>query len=240
MSNIPNERWIAIIGLEGFYEVSDLGRARSCGRIGVDKSGARKFFAGISLKLNRNKGGYFHFMASVNAKTKTVHIHQAVMQAFTGSQQKGIEVRHKNGDKSDNRLCNLEYGTRQDNVRDAIRMGEYHRGDTCSWAKLTADQVLEICKHTGTLEEMSVIFGVSAPTLSLIKTRKIWKHLTDGVEIVWAGSCRTSKLTKEQWLAFHRSGKTARQVSEETGITYKAVWQALRRLKVRDAVKTGE
>lgn len=55
-------------------------------------------------------------------------IHSMVAEAFIGPCPSGQEVRHKNGKRDDPRASNLEYGTRSDNVRDAIKHGTFVSG----------------------------------------------------------------------------------------------------------------
>ena len=53
-------------------------------------------------------------------------VHRLVMEAFVGPRPDGFEVRHLNGNGADNRLANLAYGTRTENIRDALAHGTWH------------------------------------------------------------------------------------------------------------------
>lgn len=53
-------------------------------------------------------------------------VHRAVALAFLGEPPPGQEVRHKDGDPGNAELSNLEYGTRSENMRDAVRHGTHH------------------------------------------------------------------------------------------------------------------
>jgi len=104
------ERWLPFVGFEASHEISDLGRVRSTafGRI---------------LKIHHRRGGYLTLHMSARGKQKTAMIHQAVMAAFVGPPPAGYQVNHKNADKHDARLSNLEYVTPSENQLHADRLG---------------------------------------------------------------------------------------------------------------------
>jgi len=121
---VMRERWRAIVGFEGLYEVSDRGRVRSLdreypqlsrwGTIYIKKQKGKILRPGVA------SNGYWT-VALGRGKTRTVH--SLVAEAFIGPRPNGCEVRHKNDIRTDSRLCNLEYGTRTDNIYDSIRNG---------------------------------------------------------------------------------------------------------------------
>jgi hypothetical protein len=55
--------------------------------------------------------------------SRTVRIHQLVLLAFVGPKPPGMQTRHLDGDKTNNRLTNLVYGTPSENQRDNVRLG---------------------------------------------------------------------------------------------------------------------
>jgi HNH endonuclease/NUMOD4 motif len=116
------EQWLPIADYEGLYEVSDLGRVRSLPR--ETTSGLR---GGKILKPQpTNNFGHLKAHLSRNSKVKQVTIHRLVLAAFVGPCPEGMEVRHLNGNAGDNRLSNLAYGTKTENVYDAIEHGTHH------------------------------------------------------------------------------------------------------------------
>ena len=97
-----------------YYEVSNLGRVRSYRR-GADRM----------LKPGLTSVGYYS-VALGRGNTKLVH--RLVAEAFIGPCPVGQEVRHKDGSRTNNRADNLEYGTRSENIADAIAHGTYQKG----------------------------------------------------------------------------------------------------------------
>ena len=121
---LEEEIWIPIPGFEGCYEVSSEGRVRSLGRILRDG----KPFTGRVLKPGIKKGGkkgngYAVVVLSVDGLHHTKYAHRLVMKAFCLSDRADVEVNHRNGKKHDNRLSNLEWVTRGENMIHAYANG---------------------------------------------------------------------------------------------------------------------
>lgn len=92
-----------------------------------------------------------------------------------------METRHLDGDKTNNHVLNLAWGTVKENSDDRQRHGTATGGSskgiknpTC---KLTEEQVMEARKSTLSNQKMANQLGVSKRLVSLIRQRKIWKHL---------------------------------------------------------------
>lgn len=108
---LPNEVWIRARGVEG-YQVSTAGRIRSL-------PGNRR--RGRVLRGKANKGGYL----TVVIEGRTMYVHHLVAEAFFGTRPEGMETRHLNGDKSDNRVANLRFGSKSENMLDAVAHGTH-------------------------------------------------------------------------------------------------------------------
>ena len=106
------ERWKAIEGYEGLYEVSDMGNVKSL----------RK---GRNLKPCNNGNGYMVINLRLNGKSKTTFVHRLVCGAFHGKHVEGLFVNHKNGVRDDNRVSNLEWVTQQENNADMVKRGTH-------------------------------------------------------------------------------------------------------------------
>jgi hypothetical protein len=120
------EVWKAIPGYEGIYEVSDQGKVRSLDRA-IFCSGKVK-----GSYLSRKKGrmlrpgpsNYGH-LSVVLGRRNTRMVHDLVLRAFMGAPTAKQECRHLNGDPTDNRLANLRWGTRSENILDAVSHGTW-------------------------------------------------------------------------------------------------------------------
>lgn len=72
-----------------------------------------------------DKGGHLHLNLMKDGLMRTRRVHSLVAEAFLGRRPVGLEVRHLNGNPADNRVSNLKWGTRSENVRDAVRHGTH-------------------------------------------------------------------------------------------------------------------
>ena len=113
------EVWKSVVGCEGSYQVSSLGRVRSLPRMVVKRrNGGPAFFQPIPgrvLKYVPMKKGYL----TVRVGGRMRLVHHLVLEAFVGPRPEGAEARHfPDRDKTNNRAENLLWGTAQDNSDD--------------------------------------------------------------------------------------------------------------------------
>lgn len=120
-----DELWKPIPGWEGRYSVSDQGRVRSEKRIVDRVDGRTQLFRERLLTLVPDGKGYLRVQLFRENLGFTRYVHQLVMSAFVGPQPKDLVTRHLNGDKVDNRLVNLTYGTDSENKQDTVRHGTH-------------------------------------------------------------------------------------------------------------------
>lgn len=116
------ERWEAVVGYEGIYDVSEYGRVRSLDRLCRNGRGMRKVNGKI-LSLPTNCG--YSRITLRNRETKSLLVQRLVLEAFIGPCPIGMEALHKNGNRKDNHLTNLRWGTRSENTLDSVRHGTF-------------------------------------------------------------------------------------------------------------------
>ena len=128
---MTEEIWRPVVGYEGLYEVSSYGRVRS-----LDKYDSRnRFRKGRILTLYTEIGGYLRAHLSSNGKAKHHSVHRLVAEAFIPNPDNLPEINHRDEDKTNNRVDNLEFcdrkyninfGSRTDRMRDTkIKNGTY-------------------------------------------------------------------------------------------------------------------
>ena len=124
------EIWKDIVGYEGLYVVSNLGRVKSI-----------RYKNSRILKPHLNERGYLVVGLSKNGKAKIYKVHRLVMISFVGYLEGKDQVNHIDGNKTNNRLDNLEWCTQSENLRHAYDNG---------LAKKEKHKVRKIrCKETG-------------------------------------------------------------------------------------------
>ena len=117
------EIWKDIVGYEGLYQVSNLGRVKSCERMIVHfRGGLRKLKEKIR-KAAKDTDGYLVLDLYRNGKGKFHKVHRLVAISFLETQDGKNEVNHINGQKEDNNINNLEWCNSSENQLHAFRNG---------------------------------------------------------------------------------------------------------------------
>jgi hypothetical protein len=122
------EQWRAIPGYEGYYEASSIGRVRSVARSVAAVRGGKTVIWNLKSKniRPRSKLGYSQVTLSVAAVHRHFRVHRLVLESFVGPCPDGMEALHANDIRDDNRLENLRWGTRTENLHDMVRNGNHH------------------------------------------------------------------------------------------------------------------
>ncbi len=152
------EIWKKIQGYEGYYEISNTDKVRSLERMVSCAKGYRKINRKL-IKARINNCGYLDVRLSKDGITRTKFIHVLKAQAFIpnpASDKK--EVNHKNGNKLDNSLNNLEWVNHSENVQ--------HAYDT-KLINLKTKPIIDICsgKQFSSAKEAAHIYQIKYHTL---------------------------------------------------------------------------
>ncbi len=102
------EIWKPVVGYEGLYEVSNLGRVRSVDRLVNHPSGSKSLRKSKLLSPNMTRG-YLCVHLSKNCKVTSQRVHRLVAEAFIPNPYNLPMINHKNEVKSDNSIDNLEW-----------------------------------------------------------------------------------------------------------------------------------
>lgn len=123
-AEVRREAWSPVEGFEGLYEVSDLGQVQSLPR--QTRTGFR---SGRILKLRPDADGYLLVNFSQDGIKSTHKVHRLVARAFLGPCPPGMEVCHNRPNSKDcAEATNLRYGTRAENIQQAVREGTHWDG----------------------------------------------------------------------------------------------------------------
>ena len=169
----PAEEWRSLPGFAG-YEVSNLGRVLS------RKGKAPRILVQIRMPI-----GYLYVnMRDGDGYAAPRYVHRLVLLAFCGRPQPEQQCRHLDGSRTNNRLSNLRWGTSLENADDRRRHGRIvsnpARGEDQYNHILSEGDVREIrdLLKTGlTQVAIGQRYGVKQPTVSAIKTGRIWEWL---------------------------------------------------------------
>lgn len=117
------EIWRDIPGYEGLYQVSNLGRVRSLDRYVKQNHGSKQLKRGKIIQPIKDCKGYLRLKLCINNTSKRISIHRLVAQVFIPNLDNKPQVNHIDGDKTNNRVDNLEWVTNQENVKHAWSTG---------------------------------------------------------------------------------------------------------------------
>ena len=165
-------KWVDINDFEGLYRVSNFGEIKSVKRIAKHSRGymTRPIKEKI-LKQFKNPSGYCTVTLFKNGKHHVKTVHRIVMDSFTPHNKKE-QINHKNLNKHDNRIVNLEWCTRMENVYHAKRNGAYKNGSHHVNAKFTDAQIvlIRLLYKTGKYSHPTLgkIFKVAHSTIGRI------------------------------------------------------------------------
>lgn len=132
--------------------------------------------------------GYYQVSLTKNKKTYYRKIHHVVLQAFVGTRpgpKEEYEACHNNGNRLDNRVVNLRWGTKSDNYQDRHQHGTSNDGERNGRAIITERDVIYIRRQLklGVRQvDLAAQFGICQVMVSRIKLRKAWDHVEEVVE----------------------------------------------------------
>ena len=157
------EQWKDIIGYEGLYQVSNYGRIKNRKRL---------------LSPYPTQFGYFGINLVKCGHKKGFKVHRLVALSFLEYNEGREFVNHKDGNKINNSVENLEWVTKSENTKHAYDNGLKFsmRGEKHPMSKLTREQVVEIRKigKTKLLREIASDYGVGTSMVWYIINNKNW------------------------------------------------------------------
>jgi hypothetical protein len=167
------EVWRPVVGWEGWYEVSSLGRVRRAGRTRMNP-------AGHVLRPWPNSTDYPRVGLSRPGQRRRAFVHVLVAGAFLGSCPPGMEVNHKDLDRWNARADNLEYVTHGGNQRHAFANGQPPPRGEQKASKLTEADVLAIRASSEPPRVLAVRYGISRFFVWEVRSGRAWRHLAGG------------------------------------------------------------
>lgn len=127
-----NEEWKDIAGFPG-YQISNYGRIRTKGKVTSNARYARRVWkARIMRQKLRANDGYLQINLWNEEGAKTFLVHRLVADAFLDDPGEAMTVNHKDGNKQNNNISNLEWMTLADNIRHGMDNGLYHAMKPCT------------------------------------------------------------------------------------------------------------
>jgi NUMOD4 motif/HNH endonuclease len=176
------ELWKDVKGYEGLYQVSNQGRVKSLRKMSGSCYRKERI---LKTQTRLTKDGYCRASLNRHGKARDVRVNRLVAEIFLPNPENKPTVNHKNGIKSDNRVENLEWETREENMQHAYdnRLKVSSAGSGNVHSKLTDEDVREIrkiykrySKEFGTVA-LAKRFNVTHRVINLIINNKSYKNV---------------------------------------------------------------
>ena len=180
LDDLDGELWADIEDFAAHYQISTFGRVKSFCK------GKEKI-----LRLFVDTDGYLYASLFKNGKHTKRKIHRLVAKAFIANPEDKPQINHRDGNKMNNHVSNLEWSTSLENNRHAVQIGLMKSGADCRDAKLTNEQVawcrrvhISGDREFGT-NALARKLGVSRSAIYLLLKGKTYKSVgVDAVEAV--------------------------------------------------------
>lgn len=173
MTRTQTETWKSITGYEGIYEVSDTGKVKSIYYKRTKKE--------IILTPCIIQGYSLYKLVSLDGKRKWHRANRLVAIQFIPNPENKLTVNHKDGNKLNNTIDNLEWATPLENTTHAIKTGlRDTRGQKHPMTNIIDDEVIFMRnvyvkrKNAGWLMRL---FDISKNQLNDIVKRRTWSHV---------------------------------------------------------------
>lgn len=211
MTEIPKQ----IPGLPGYF-ITENGAVYSCKRTSTAANDAPLRRMKTSVYDGYERVSLFHA-----DRRMPWGVHQLVLLAFVGQCPDGQETRHMNGDRLDNRLGNLCYGTPLQNAADRDLHGTTARGEMNGFRKVNDVIVGEIRNMAAAGASYVAIaeqFGISDVHAQKIATGKQWAHV-GGPTVKLRSRVKIPREVIDQAIALRTSGCGIREISRKLNIS---------------------
>ena len=178
------EIWKDIPNYEGIYQASTLGNIRSLGFTHEINnqwgSTSVRYKKGRVLKHHINTPGYYSVQLCKDKITKRIMTHRLIAITFLLNVENKREVNHKDSNRLNNNLDNLEWVTSKENTEHYIKLGRKRTplGMDTHNAVLTEEIVKEIFMSELSAEKLSKTLNINKGTIASVKQGINWKWLT--------------------------------------------------------------
>lgn len=176
--------WKDVKGYEGYYEITETGQIRSKDRICVDSLGRRRFRKGEILKPDINACGYYRVTLAKDGKRKQRNLHRLIAEHFIPNPNNLPQINHKDGNKLNNDISNLEWVTVAENVIHAYEHGlinhvrgkEHPNYGKCGSASKKARKIIAINVLMGEAKEYGSIVETKADGFLPSEVSRVCNH----------------------------------------------------------------
>lgn len=176
------EVWKPLPKYNNCYEVSNLGRVRSIKRLVKGSRGSLQIKPSVVLTPRTKANGYQSVHIRLDGTNSYPLVHRLVATVFLPNDNNLPQVNHKDGNKLNNRVENLEWCSASQNMKHAFELGLAPSGGRSHLAKLSFGEVLAIkSEYVRGSKDFGIValarkYGISKSMISLIVREEKWKY----------------------------------------------------------------
>lgn len=176
IENLNDEIWADIIGFEGLYQVSNMGRVKSTPKI-------QNGYKARIRKQGIDNRGYLRVCVGKDSIKSTFKVHRLVAEYFVSNPNNYDEVNHKKGNKFDNRATEIEWSNRSLNIQHGFDSGlmQGKKGDQNVSAIISNKMALDIFNSTLTPKNTALLFGIKITMVYDIRSGRSFSSITGKV-----------------------------------------------------------
>lgn len=179
---MDSEIWKDIEECRGLYQISNKGRVKSVARVNVDSRGRRMPVKEKVLKASVKRGYLQVNIRNHEGKKIFRHVHRLVAIAFIPNPENLAQVNHKDFDKLNNDVSNLEWMSAKDNIRHFIDSDRCTRkGEGSQFSAITESLAVSICEmlQSGAANlEVAENLETTVDVVSKIHSGQSWRHVS--------------------------------------------------------------
>lgn len=174
------EIWKDIDELHGHYQISNMGNTRRKERL--RKGNAPYYIPAKTAKQQNNGHGYLQLYVCVDRIRNMYYVHRLVAKYFLERVEGKNLINHKDSNRSNNNVNNLEWCTYSENALHASKFGNAKKGELSHFSKLNTQKVLalrRLYKINPLFNKLKIAqkIGVSDSVIHAVIKRRTWKHI---------------------------------------------------------------
>jgi len=172
------EKYKPVVGFENTYIVSSCGNIIALEKKYIDRWGNERILKPYKMKIRIAKHGYCYVgLRDYKKRDKQTYktVHRIVAEAFLENKDNKKQVNHKDGNKKNNNVNNLEWATSSENIQHALNNKLYPTGSRCKQSKLNEKDIIDIFdmrKNGNTCLQIAKIKNVSVGHVNKIVNGK--------------------------------------------------------------------
>lgn len=186
IDDLDGEIWKDVKNYEGMYQISNMGRLKSLPRVIPQDGNDRVMYGNLMSSVRDNGNGYINvYLSNGELGYDVKYVHILVAEHFIDNPENKFTVNHKDANKKNNKLENLEWATQKEQM-EHVKDNNLMKKDRVNY---TDEQIISIYTdfvyNKYTKKYIFEKYGVSKTYLGNLKRKTHRKYVTDSVDLLY-------------------------------------------------------